>query len=231
MLWGWVMAIPTWLSFCCRRHFCCLAVRLAKLLQPSCPTHGVRRQQSDAVCILSPVMHLPMGDSRIPSCFSTGPQDIVPLFPQRIGPHFTFILQSQKQNKKTQSPTYLKRIPEKTDGYKSDMANKKILLSAMTVVMAHGWEWEWKYNCYRYSYARVHADCKLFPSPGLWTFLSKAAVLGRPVIIQWHRLLLVLSPWKDSTGIKVFPKPIQGHECKFSVLKIIQFMKYSPPFG
>lgn len=92
---------------------------------PSCyvtayPTYGVRRQQSAAVCILSPVIHLTKGDSRLPSCFSTGPRDLVPLFQQRIGRHFTFILQSRKQN------TYLKRIPEKTDGYKSDMANKKI---------------------------------------------------------------------------------------------------------
>ena len=103
-------------------------------LQPSYPTHGVRRQQSDAVCILSPMIHLPMGDSQLPSCFSTAPRDLAPLFQQRIGAYFTLILQSCKQNKKTQSPTYLKRIPEKTDGYKSDMVNKKLLLSAMTVV-------------------------------------------------------------------------------------------------
>lgn len=71
---------------------------------PSYPAHGVRRQQSDAVCVLSPTIHLPMGDSWLPWCFSTGPQDLVPLFQQRIGPHFTFILQSQKQNKKPKAP-------------------------------------------------------------------------------------------------------------------------------
>ena len=51
----------------------------AVMLQPSHPMQGVRRQQSDAVCILSRVAQ-PMGDSRLPSCFSTGPRDLVALF-------------------------------------------------------------------------------------------------------------------------------------------------------
>lgn len=166
-----------------------------------------------------------MGDSRLASRFSSGPRDLVPLFQQRIGPHFTFVLQSWKQNKKTPNPPHLKRIPEKTDGYKSDMAKKKLLLSAMTVVHQK----EPRMRVKIVTIIHMH-KCTLTvnSSPPQ---ICEPAVLGRPVIIKLHRLLLTLSPWKDSTGVKVLPKPVQGHGYKFSVLKIIQFMKYSPHFG
>lgn len=35
----------------------------------------------------------------------------------------------------------------------------------------------------------------------------------------------------SATGVKVPPKPAERHECKFSILNIIQLIKYSAHFG
>lgn len=245
------MAILTWFSFCCRRHFCCLAVRLAKLLRYSlliqCMGSDDNRVMLFAFCsrvmlftFCNRVMLFEFCPSWYICQWETHGSPAASALAFGIQYHYfskesNHVLPSScrvgNKMKKPKAPHtwkgYLKSlmvitVPWQTKNYFS-------VLWLWSII--NGWEWEWEHHCYHYSYAPVHTDCKLFPSPDLWTSPSKAAVLGRPVIIQLCRLLLTLSAWKDSTGAKVLPKSIQGHEYKFSVLKITQFMKYSPHFG